>query len=140
MEGICQGSARKRPARIWAVLTLGLTPGRAKAMLPPMHRRREQQSLEMHRRIALRLTSDPQAVLAKAFANLDAWQVRCGTDAPGAVLQEWRNLLGTMTPLEIAGFITSEDQHATRMRQSSPFAGVLTPREVWAIKRNHEAA
>jgi hypothetical protein len=27
-----------------------------------------------------------------------------------------------------------------RMRQSSPFAGVLSPREVWEIKKHHATA
>lgn len=36
-----------------------------------MHRRREEQSLEMHRRIAARLVLDPDAVLAKACEHLN---------------------------------------------------------------------
>lgn len=105
-----------------------------------MHQRREQQSLEMHRRIAARLERDPDAVLAKAFANLDRWQERHRGSALEPVFQEWRELLGSMSPAVLAAFITAGDERATRMRQSSPFAGVLSPREVWAIKRQHEAA
>lgn len=94
----------------------------------------------MHRRIAARLERDPDAVLAKAFANLDAWQERHRDSALNAVFQEWRDLLGALNPAEIGALITAEDERTIRLRQSSPFAGVLTPREVWAIKKNHEAA
>jgi hypothetical protein len=48
--------------------------------------------------------------------------------------------LTLITPGEVAYFMVSESELATRMRQSSPFAGVLSPREVWAIKKSHEAA
>lgn len=94
----------------------------------------------MHRRIAARLERDPDAVLAKAFANLDAWQERHRGSALEPVFLEWRNLLGALNPAEIGALITAEDQRAIRLRQSSPFAGVLTPKEVWAIKKDHEAA
>jgi hypothetical protein len=101
-----------------------------------MHQCREQQSLEMHRRIAARLERDPDAVLAKALANLGRWHERHRGSALEPVFQEWRELLGSMSPAALAGFIAAEDERATRMRQSSPFAGVLSPREVWAIKKS----
>lgn len=105
-----------------------------------MHRHRETQSLAMHRRIAELLKRDPEAVIGKAVRNLHAWMAR-QQDSPGvAAFREWLELLDRMTPLEIAEFIVSESEQAVRMRQSSPFAGVLTPQEVWAIKRSHEAA
>jgi hypothetical protein len=109
-------------------------------MLFPMHRRREIQSLAMHRRIAEMMERDPDAVIGKAVSNLDAWLASRDGAATGAVFREWLELLNRLTPSEIAAFLVSEDERATRMRQSSPFAGVLSPREVWAIKRNHEAA
>ena len=31
--------------------------------------------------------------------------------------------------------IECEDEEACRMRQSAPFAGILTPKEVWKLKR-----
>jgi hypothetical protein len=105
-----------------------------------MHHRREQQSLEMHRRIAGRLQDDPAAVLAKALANLDCWLQRQAGGASEAVLVEWRTLLETSSVADIAAFLCSENERAVRMRQSSPFAGVLAPREVWEIKKHHAAA
>ncbi|MCU0781698.1 MAG: hypothetical protein MUF04_11435 [Akkermansiaceae bacterium] len=105
-----------------------------------MHHRREQQSLEMHRRIAGRLRDDPNAVLAKAFANLDSWLQRQAGGASEAVLVEWRKLLETSSIAEIAAFLGSEEERAVRMRQSSPFAGVLAPQEVWEIKKHYATA
>jgi hypothetical protein len=97
------------------------------------------QSLAIHRRIADLLMCDPDMVLGKAAANLQAWTAK-QESSEVTVFQEWLELLDRMNAREIASFIVSESEHAVRMRQSSPFAGVLTPQEVWAIKRSHEAA
>lgn len=105
-----------------------------------MHRRRELQSLEMHRRIAAMMERDPGRVLGKAMANLNVWLARHQGSALEPVFKEWQDLLTGLSPSEIAAFVVAEDERAVRMRQSSPFAGVLSPREVWAIKRSHEAA
>ena len=86
------------------------------------------------------MEDDPDAVIGKALRNLHAWMSRREDAASQAALQEWLELLESQPPEEIASFIVCESERATRMRQSSPFAGVLTPREVWAIKRGYEAA
>ena len=109
-------------------------------MVLPMHRRREIQSLEMHRRIAAMMESDSGWVLSKAMANLSGWLARHQGSALEPVFKEWQELLTSMSPAEIAEFIVAEGERAVRMRQSSPFAGVLSPQEVWAIKRSHETA
>ncbi len=105
-----------------------------------MHHLREIQSLQMHRRIAAMMERDSDAVIGKALRNLHTWMARREGAAMQAALQEWLELLERLSPEEVASFIGSESERATRMRQSSPFAGVLTPQEVWAIKRGHEAA
>lgn len=105
-----------------------------------MHQRREIQSLEIHRRIAGLLTSDPSRVLAKATANLDTWLETRNAPAPGSAHQEWLNILQTLTAMEIASLILSSDERATRLRQSSPFVGILSPQEIWSIKRSHATA
>lgn len=83
---------------------------------------------------------DPDAVIGKAMRNLRRWKAAQEDPDTVAVFQEWLDLL-THTPAEEIGrFITSNTGRAVRMRQSSPFAGVLTPQEVWAVKRSHETA
>ena len=105
-----------------------------------MHSRREFQSLAVHRRIAGLLAQRPQQVIDKARANLDSWlQIHRGA-ALEIVYQEWRSLLNSLSPAEISDLIVAEDERATRLRQSSPFVGILTPAEVWSIKRSHPAA
>jgi hypothetical protein len=105
-----------------------------------MHHLREIQSLQMHRRIAAMMERDPDAVIGKALRNLHAWAAHPHGSAMEPVFKEWLDLLARMEPSEIAAFIVSDSERAVRLRQSTPFAGVLSPREVWAIKRGHEAA
>ena len=53
---------------------------------------------------------------------------------PEPYARRWRTLLDL--PLEdLARAITTDDEQARDLRQCSPFAGVLTPRERWAIIR-----
>lgn len=94
----------------------------------------------MHRMIAAMMIRDPDAVLDKAMRNLRAWIEAQKDQQTVAVFSEWMDLLTGTPPHEIAAFLVSDCERAVRMRQSSPFAGVLTPKEVWAIKRSHEAA
>ena len=105
-----------------------------------MHSRREIQSLEIHRRIAGLLITEPGQVIGKALGNLDSWLTSRNGPVPNSAYQEWRALLQTRTPEEIASLIVSDDEGAARLRQSSPFAGILSPQELWSIKRSHAAA
>jgi hypothetical protein len=94
----------------------------------------------MHCRIAAMIKIDPEAVIGKARSNLNSWMARREGAASQAAMKEWLELLESLAPEELASFIVSESECATRMRQNSPFAGVLTPQEIWAIKRGNEAA
>jgi len=105
-----------------------------------MHRHRESQSLQMHRRVAALMELDPDAVIGKALCNLHSWMASQQEPSAVAVFQEWLDLFARTPPHDLAAFIVSDSECAARMRQSSPFAGVLSPQEVWAIKRGHEAA
>jgi hypothetical protein len=90
------------------------------------HRIVEARSLAMHCLIARKIEAD-QRLLAAARRNLKKWIVRYGEGAPRA-LAEWREILDRPWP-EIAALITGADERAVRLRQSSPFAGVLSPAE-----------
>ncbi len=105
-----------------------------------MHSLRENQSLVMHRRIAALLIEQPGAVIGKALDNLHRWTAAADAAEIPAVYREWKELLLARNPDEIVAILVSEDEDAVRLRQSSPFAGVLDAREVWKIKRRHEAA
>ena len=90
------------------------------------HRILDARSLAMHCRIAQKIARDPD-LLSKARANLKRWSAKSEEPAP-RYLQEWQQILERPWP-EIAELITSMSEDATRLRSSSPFAGVLTARE-----------
>jgi hypothetical protein len=89
--------------------------------------------LEMGRRVAARLKASP-GLLDVARANLDRWSRR-NADVPSLLrcYSEWQEILNR--PLaEICDLLCAENPEAQRLRQNSPFAGVLSPAEVWTIK------
>ena len=105
------------------------------------HEQTDEISLAMGRRIASRLSRQPE-LLRIARDNLDRW-VKLNADAPGLLhcYAEWRGILDR--PLEeICDLLRSDSEEGRRLRQNSPFAGVLSPREVWELKRrsHHETA
>lgn len=90
------------------------------------HRLIDQRSLAFDRLIASRLRENP-ALVQKAHANLKRW---LKTASPGArqTLREWQSVLDG--PLEaLLAVLESDDERATRLRQSSPFCGVLSAAE-----------
>ena len=84
-------------------------------------------SLAMHCLIARKIAHDPQ-LLEIARSNLSAWKRSRTTAERPRYLDEWERVLRRPWP-EIAAFITSTSAEAARLRQSSPFAGVLDPVE-----------
>jgi hypothetical protein len=94
------------------------------------HQDIDRRSLMMHRIIAARLRARPE-LMEVARENLARWNC---PERPW--WQEWSTILSSQTVEEIACLIEREDEDACRMRQSAPFAGILTPREVWELKRN----
>ncbi len=97
------------------------------------HEIQDQVSLELARRIAEELPKHPEWI-ELARANLQRWSQQ-NKDAPALLRNytEWMQLL-TLPVEEIARILTAETQEAQRLRQNSPFAGVLSPRQVWEIK------
>jgi hypothetical protein len=94
------------------------------------HRLLEARSLAMHAVIARKIERDPR-LLAIASRNVERWNSRWKENAP-AWLQEWQQLL--KQPWQsIAALITAPDENSARLRQSSPFAGILTNQERWRI-------
>jgi hypothetical protein len=90
------------------------------------HRLSEARSLAMHALIARKVDRDPD-LLAIAQQNLARWKKRWGAEVP-PWHAEWESLLARSWR-EIAARITEPSEDGARLRQSSPFAGVLTQRE-----------
>lgn len=104
----------------------------------PAHADIDRVNAAQDRKIAARLRRD-RRVLTLARANLRRW---AAADGPRVrtVFQEWHAVLHRLTPGEIAGFLRSDTPMARRLRQSSPFAGVLTQSERQELRRSHEEA
>jgi hypothetical protein len=84
-------------------------------------------SLAMHCLIARKLAREPQ-LLRIAKRNLALWRKRSSANAKPSYLGEWSRMLKRPLP-QLLTFITAMNEEATRLRQSSPFAGILTPGE-----------
>ena len=116
-----QRAAGLRVSTRWrTAVSAPLTPGLLK------HRFVEARSLVMHCLIARKIAADP-ALLGVARRNLDTWRARYG-DSPPRALDEWQAILKRPWP-DVAALITDPGESGARLRQSSPFAGVLKPAE-----------
>lgn len=118
--------ARQRDAGLRAVTRFETRHRMGLAGAAIDHRIIEARSLAMHCLAARKIEQDP-ALLHKVRRTLDRWRRHYGADTPRA-LDEWDAILHWSWPA-IAGFITDAGERATRLRQSTPFAGVLTPNE-----------
>lgn len=90
------------------------------------HRVLEARSLAMHVLIARKIEANP-ALLDIAHGNLTRWAKQREGNLP-AWLTEWQALIQRPWP-EVAALLTEQSENAIRLRQSTPFAGVLTDEE-----------
>ena len=97
-------------------------------------------SLALDRAVVERLRANP-ALLEQARGNLRRWLARNGA-APGLrrCYEEWLEILDRQPFEKILELLHAEDEEARRLRQNSPFVGILSPAEVWAIKRRFRHA
>lgn len=94
----------------------------------------DQVSLRIAEIIARSLADHPEWI-AQARSNIDRWK-RLNADAPGLIrcYDEWQRLLDE--PIDrIRDALTATTDEGQRIRQNSPFAGVLSPQVIWRIKR-----
>jgi len=96
-------------------------------------------SFELAQRIASGLPQHPEWIVF-ARANLERWS-RVNSNSPSLLrcYDEWRKLLQRNVS-EICATLIAETDDGQRLRQNSPFAGVLAPDEVWEIKSRHRHA
>ena len=83
-------------------------------------------SLAMHCKIAQKIMENPQ-LIKEAQSNIERWSKKFDGPRP-RYFAEWEEIL-TLPWREIAERITRMNDDATRLRSSSPFAGVLTDKE-----------
>lgn len=90
------------------------------------HRLLDARSLAMHCMIVQKIERSPE-LLDIAKRNIERWIAKSVKPRPG-YLHEWQEILDRPWS-EIADMITSMNDEATRLRSSSPFAGVLDDKE-----------
>ncbi len=93
------------------------------------HERIDQRSIALHRAIAEKLRGKPE-VLEIAHRNLERWMAVETRSMP--YFQAWKQLLARPFA-ELLPLLTEDSEAMRALRQATPFAGVLTPRERWAI-------
>ena len=84
-------------------------------------------SLALHCKIAHKINKDP-SLLEIPERNLRRWSQKTPSEQTPQPIKEWQQILAQPWP-NVAAFIISCTDKAFRLRQSSPFAGVLSPQE-----------
>ena len=97
------------------------------------HAQIDERSLAMARAIVVKIDQDPtRASLSKARTTCKRWL----NERPLPAVREWVEILDR--PWEqVREVLLDESEEGQRLRQSDPFCGILTPRERWAIYREH---
>ena len=99
------------------------------------HRLIDERSLAFDRLIAARLRSEP-ALVEKARANLARW-LETSSRRVSPDLTEWQRALSGPFD-ELLALLEATDERAARLRQSSPFCGILTTEERTGIIREFQ--
>jgi len=90
------------------------------------HRVLDARSLALHCLIAQKVMADP-SLIDIARRNLAAWRKKSAGAEPH-YLEEWQRILARPWS-QVAALLTEQSENATRLRQSSPFAGILSTAE-----------
>lgn len=90
------------------------------------HVRRDEEKLRLHRAVVRHLRADPERVLRIARQNLERWIQRNG---PQRYYLEWQEILETHSVEEIIRLLLADGDRGQHLRQTAPFAGVLSADE-----------
>jgi hypothetical protein len=104
------------------------------------HRKLEERSLALHREIAQRIRSNPD-LLSSVRERLSK-DIRSGRFSISLIdaMQEWLDLLDSSSVEQLLELLVDEGEDGRRLRQSTPFAGILTKEERRRILEKHESA
>lgn len=98
-----------------------------------IHRRVELRSIALHQVVVERMR-DNSEILDKARARVHLWLVDGGPTHP-VYARRWQELLAQPLP-EILEILVADTEWMRDLRQTTPFAGVLTDEERWEIIRH----
>lgn len=93
------------------------------------HQFLDRYNLLYHIEVARRLRANPQAILARARQNLERWLPAHANSFSEHALQEWRGLLEQLSLAELTKLMTEDSDEGQRLRQSTPFTGILSETE-----------
>jgi hypothetical protein len=128
------GATRMPP--LWYICSYCVCAPLARRVLMPNHQVIDERSLAFGQAIATKLIAQPELV-DRAKATLRRWMTTCSRRAQPA-LREWQSVLDG--PLDgVISLLTSRDDRSRRLRQSNPFAGVLSNEERNAIIRRFQS-
>jgi hypothetical protein len=96
-----------------------------------LHRLAEERSIAFHRRVMERIRLEP-AILDRVRARVRGWIER-GEPHP-IYAREWARIL-ELPGDAMAAALAEDPEHMRSLRQVTPFAGALPPKERWAIWR-----
>jgi hypothetical protein len=97
-----------------------------------LHRLAEERSIAYHRAVAERLETDA-SVLERARRRVEQW-LAAGEPHP-AYARAWADWLA-LAPADLRARLVDPSEVGRAMRQVTPFAGAIGPRERWAIWRD----
>lgn len=100
------------------------------------HARIDTLNLALDRATAAKIRARPE-LIEIARANLAKWGAQNGGELAPAH-REWDLVLRFLSPNELADFLVADTPKANRLRQSSPFVGILSESERLGILRAHE--
>ena len=87
-----------------------------------LHQLHEMRSLRMHRLVAVRYPETPEDVGHFGLENLKRWRQR-GVECDD--FGTWKNILRS-DPQRLPEILCGSGEEAIRLRQSSPFAGLIS--------------
>lgn len=98
------------------------------------HAEIDARSLALARAVAARIDADP------AHAGLDHARAVCRRWSALGVraAADWQDLLARAGWPEIRRALLDDSEEGRQRRQNSPFCGILTPRERWALYREFQ--
>jgi hypothetical protein len=99
----------------------------------------DDRSLAMDRVIADKIRANPKLVQI-ALANIERWLSNPDySESNQQAVLEWKRIIENSSLDALLTLLESSSEEARRLRQSSPFCGILTAEERAAILRKYEA-
>ncbi len=101
----------------------------ASSAVPNPHRLADERSIALHREVVVAIRERPE-LLDRARSRVEHW-IKDGSVAR-TYATDWRDLL--MMPLDrLADRLVDPGEKMRALRQCSPFAGALDPKDRWRI-------